>query len=118
MKRILIGIVVVMLAGGGYFAWTRYVGDGGTGLDVQTAPLQRGNIMRIISTSGTVKARVTVDVSVQVSGQISERPVDYNSIVKQGDLLARIDAAPFETKIRQLDASIAIAEAGVSNANA
>src|SRR5262245_29443590 len=100
MKRIVAGLVIaVLLAGGGYFAWTRLAADQGKRLDVQTAALQRGDIRRVISTSGTVKARITVDVSVQVSGQISERPVDYNSVVKKGDLLARIDPAPFQSRI-------------------
>jgi HlyD family secretion protein len=115
MRRFLIGVVVLVLAGaGGYYAWGRFGSDGGKRLDVQTTSLQRADIRRVINTSGTVKARVTVDVSVQVSGQISERPVDYNSVVKKGDLLARIDPLPFETKIRQLEASIAIAEASVA----
>ncbi len=119
MRRLLIGLIVLIgLGAGGYYAWARFGSDGGKRLDVQTTALQRGDIRRTISTSGTVKARVTVDVSVQVSGQISERPVDYNSLVKKGDLLARIDPLPFETKVRQLEASIAIAEASVAVAKA
>ena len=97
MKRILVAVVVLILAGaGGYYGWTRYFGQGTQRLDIQTAAFQRGDVRSVISTSGTVKARVTVDVSVQVSGQVAERPVDYNSVVKKGYRMG-------ETEIRALD---------------
>jgi HlyD family secretion protein len=119
LKRSLVILVALLIvAGVAYAAWTRFSPSGSGRLDIQTTAFARANVTRVISTSGTVKARVQVDVSTQLSGQIAERPVDYNSIVKQGDLLARLDPAPFQSKIDQLNASIAVATASLATANA
>lgn len=50
--------------------------------------LGRGVVERSVTASGAVKALVTVDVGSQVSGPITEMKVDFNSKVKQGDLIA------------------------------
>lgn len=118
MKRILLGLIVLLLAGGSYYGWARFQGAPERRLDIQTIALARSDVRRVISTSGAVKARVTVEVSTQTSGQIRQLPADFNSRVKKGDLLALIDPAGVEAKIRQADAAVAVAEANVALASA
>ncbi|MFO1126779.1 MAG: efflux RND transporter periplasmic adaptor subunit, partial [Methylocystis sp.] len=60
----------------------------------------------------------TVDVGSQVSGPITEMKADFNSAVKQGDLLAVIDRAPFEAKVQAASANLAIAQAEVTRREA
>lgn len=79
----------------------------------QTQAIGRGVVERSVTASGAVKALVTVDVGSQVSGPITEMKVDFNSKVKQGDLLAVIDRAPFEAKLSAAQANLAIAKADV-----
>jgi HlyD family secretion protein len=66
-----------------------------------------------VAATGIVEAIVTVNVGSQVSGTIAELKVDFNSVVKKGQLLARIDPRPFAAALARADAGLAIAEANV-----
>ena len=59
-----------------------------------------------MSSSGTLNAVTTVLVGSQVSGQIKDLYVDFNTPVKKGQLLARIDPETFELKVRQAEADL------------
>lgn len=84
----------------------------------ETAPAAKGEIKKIVSTSGPVRALVTVSVGSQLSGQIDTLAVDYNSEVKAGDVLAAIDARTFEAKVAQAKADLAAAKASLLNQQA
>lgn len=81
--------------------------------DVQTAQVSRGPIERSISATGSVQALVTADVSSQLSGQISQVNVDFNTEVKKGDVLAVIDPRTFASRVASAEANLAIAKANV-----
>jgi HlyD family secretion protein len=70
-------------------------------------------VERSISATGSVKALVTVDVGSQLSGLISEMKADFNDPVKEGDLLAVVDRAPFEAKLASAAANLAMARADI-----
>ena len=80
-------------------------------LAYDTAPLARGAIRKIVSTSGPVRALVTVSVGSQLSGQIQELKVDFNSEVKANDVLAVLDDKTFVAKVAQAKADLAMAQA-------
>ncbi len=61
---------------------------------------------------------ITVLVGSQVSGQVKELFADFNSEVKRGQLIARIDPATFEAKVAQVRAELDSAEATVLNQRA
>ena len=61
---------------------------------------------------------ITVQVGSQVSGQVKELFADFNSEVKRGQLIARIDPATFEAKVAQVRAELDAAEATVLNQGA
>lgn len=65
------------------------------------AKLERGNLIAAVSATGTLNPVVSVQVGSQVSGQIKEIFVDYNSVVKQGDVIARIDPESFALRVNQ-----------------
>ena len=69
-----------------------------------TAPVERGNVVARVTATGTLSARVTVQVGSQVSGRIAELKVDFNDPVKKGQLLARIDPRPLQIALRQAEA--------------
>ncbi len=79
--------------------------------DVSTASVSRGDIIQSITATGILQAPTSVDVSSQISGQIREVLVDYNQPVKKGDVLARIDPATYESRLRQAEATLASATA-------
>lgn len=83
-----------------------------------TSEVTRGAIRRIVSTSGPVRALVTVSVGSQLSGQVEAVNADFNSTVKPGDILARIDAKTFEAKVASARADLLAAEAALINQEA
>src|SRR5262249_241552 len=56
-----------------------------------TAPVQRGTVATYVRATGTIEAVITVDVSSQLSGRIAEVLVNHNEVVKQGQVIARLD---------------------------
>lgn len=74
-----------------------------------TQPSSIGMIRRSISATGALKARSTVDVSSQLSGQIASVNADFNDIVKQGQVLAELDRRSYEAHVSQARAEAAMA---------
>lgn len=83
-----------------------------------TAAVEQGDILAVVSATGTINAVTTVQVGSQVSGQIAELHVDFNSKVHKGELIAQIDPAIFRTRVLQAEADLASAEAGVKTSEA
>ena len=83
-----------------------------------TAPVQRGPIRNVVNATGTVQAVLTVQVGIQVTGQIEALYADYNSIVKRGQLLAKIDPRNFEAQAEQAKANVLASQARVQTAEA
>lgn len=110
-------LVAIVLAG--IFIWHWFLREQPPTYELQKAVVSRGAIERSISATGSVQALVTVDVSSQLSGQISQVNVDFNSEVKNGDLLAMIDPRTFASRVASAEANLAIAKAtiGVQEAN-
>lgn len=102
-------IGVAVLAGGGAWWFKHRAASGETGY--RTQAIDRGDIRVSISSTGTLSAISTVTVGSQVSGQLTEVLVDFNSKVKKGQVIARIDPATYETQIVQGNAQIASAQA-------
>jgi HlyD family secretion protein len=86
-------------------AWT-YFGASGRAPEFRLAKLERGNVTSLVSASGTLNAVTTIQVGSQISGQIKELLADFNSVVKKGQLLARIDPESYQLKVRQAEADV------------
>lgn len=82
------------------------------------AKLSRGDITEIVSASGIINPISYIDVGTQVSGRIQKIYVDYNSLVKKGQLLAEIDPAAFESNVAREKANLDVAKAQVMSAEA
>ena len=78
-----------------------------------TDAVSRGDIVNVVSSTGTLQAVTTVEVGSQVSGTIESLHADFNSIVKKGQLLAKLDQSTFITAVEQAKASLVNAEAEV-----
>jgi len=82
--------------------------------EVATVAVSKGDIIQSVTATGVLQAPTSVDISSQISGQITVLNVDYNQPVKKGDVLARIDPATYESRLRQAEASLASATASNS----
>ena len=81
--------------------------------DVTTVTVTEGDIVDTVGATGALEAVTTVQVGSQVSGIIQELLVDFNSIVREGDVIMRLDPSLFETQLAQARANLARAEAEV-----
>ncbi len=86
-----------------------------SGLVYETAAVDYGPVRKFVSTSGPVRAFVTVSVGSQLSGQISELKADFNTEVKAGDELAVLDDKSFVARVAQARADFAAAKAMLAN---
>jgi HlyD family secretion protein len=76
-----------------------------------TVPVQSGTLVQSITASGTVNPQDTIAVGSQVSGTIQEIDADFNSRVRKGQVLARLDPTPFQASLDQAQASLAQSQA-------
>ena len=115
-KLAAVAVGILVLAGGG--AWW-YVQKQASG-DVQyrTSKIERGSLQASVSASGAVNPVTQVSVGTQVSGQIKELYVDFNSEVKAGQLIALIDPETFEYRVRSAQADLDSTRAQVLTAQA
>lgn len=105
MKRntwIGLGIGAVVVAGGGWWALRKPAEE----IKWRSAKVERGGITQRINATGSVSPVVQVAVGTQVSGVISALYVDYNSIVKKGQLIAQIDPTIWETQLKDAEAGL------------
>jgi HlyD family secretion protein len=104
-------ILILILAVGGGLTWRFYEVKTDKAPEFQTTKAARGDITQSVTATGDLQPVVTVDVGAQVSGQIKEVFVDFNSKVKAGDLLARIDEATPTQRLKQAEADYESAKA-------
>src|SRR3954469_21471916 len=114
MKRALIGLLIVAAVGAGVGAY--YIKRGGPEIQIQTSPITRGDIVDTVGATGTLQAVTTVQVGSQVSGNISWLGADFNSIVKKGQTIARLDPSLFQAQLEQSKANLAQSRANLAKA--
>jgi HlyD family secretion protein len=101
--------VVIAAAAGG--TWYYVKGKAQKQPEFITIKIARGDIIQAVTATGDLQPVVTVDIGAQVSGQIKEVLVDFNSIVKAGDVLARIDESTPTQRLKQARADLESASA-------
>ena len=84
--------------------------DGSEAARYRVAKLERGPITAVVLTSGTLNAVATVQVSAQVSGQVKDIFADFNSPVKENQILARLDPATYQLRVDQARADLDAAQ--------
>jgi len=114
MKRALIGLLIVLAIGAGAGAY--YIRRGAPEIQVNTSPITRGDIVDTVGASGTLQAVTTVQVGSQVSGNISFLGADFNSIVKKGQVIAKLDPSLFDAQLQQARANLQQTRANLAKA--
>lgn len=85
----------------------------GSGVTYQTAPVTRGPITQAVTATGTLNPVQNVQVGSQVSGNIQKLFVDFNSVVKAGQVIAQIDPVVFQANVNQAEGDLANARAAL-----
>ena len=112
MKKLILFVVVLAVIAGGYY-WYR-VRNARPEPTVMTQPLSRGDVVDSVGATGTLEAVETVEIGTQVSGVVQELHADFNSIVKKGQVIARLDPQLIQTQIEQQTANVQRAEADLA----
>jgi len=110
MKKLLIFSFIILLAGAGYWYFI-YQKKADAKTVYEFAEVTRGNIENLISSTGTIQPVRTVEVGTEVSGKIEKVNVDFNDMVKKGQVLAILDTTFLSSAVRDAQASIVRAEA-------
>jgi HlyD family secretion protein len=109
-------LVVVSVAGFGLWRWQ--AGRAAPDVTYKTANVEKKKIVARVTASGTLQATVTVQVGAQVSGRIAKLNADYNSVVKKGQLIAKLDPQLFIATVEREQANYTSAKAGLLRAEA
>jgi HlyD family secretion protein len=104
-----VGLIVAVTVGAGAYYSTRAE----PAPALTTAAVTRGDIVNVVSSTGTLQAVTTVQVGSQVSGSVESLHADFNSMVRKGQLLAKLDASTYASAVEQAQAALLSAEAEV-----
>ena len=126
MKTILALSAAAVIVVGGVVLYVRYR-NADPPLAFRTVPIKKGDIVALVSATGTLEPQDTVDVGSQVTGPIAERGkdpkdpsklIDYDSEVDVGDLLVKVDDSVYRAQYNQADANLAHAKADLGELQA
>jgi HlyD family secretion protein len=110
--RILVPALIFAAAAGGY-AWWRSQSDAAPAERWRLEAVDKGDVVQVISANGNVNPVTSVSVGTQVSGAIIRLHADFNSIVKEGQLLAELDPSLFNAALAQSEANLNSAKASL-----
>jgi HlyD family secretion protein len=117
VRRVLFFVLLVIIAIGAVAIYL-FSNSGNERTTYRLARIERGPIISTVSSTGTLNAVITVQVGSQVSGQIMELLADFNSEVREEQVIARIDPENFQARVRQAEAELAVSKSNVSTQRA
>jgi HlyD family secretion protein len=119
VRRSVVAVLALgLLAAGGAGAWRWRTAHRKPPVEFDTAAVDRGRIIARVTATGTLSALVTVQVGTQVSGTIQKLFVDFNSPVKKGQLIAKIDPQLIAASFEQARANFEAAQGNLLKAEA
>ena len=111
--------IVAVIVVGAVFGYYRYQkSKASQAVHYETVKVDKGKIVAKVTATGTLSAIVTVQVGSQVSGRVAALYADWNSQVKKGELVAKIDPALFQATVEQARANLVAAQGNLAKAKA
>ncbi len=111
--KLIVAIAIVLVLGTvSYLAFFRTVTKK---YDYRFDQISKGDITTTVTATGNINAVISVDVGTQVSGIISRLYADFNSIVKEGQVIAQIDSTFLVQAVHDAEASLARARAQLAD---
>lgn len=112
-KIIIVAVILIIIFAGGYYYYSK---KNNNGVQYKFDEVVRGSIKTVISATGTLNPVNTVNVGSQISGIISDIFVNYNSKVKLGQVIAKIDSSSYKARLEQANANLASSIASLKTA--
>src|SRR5438552_6832299 len=110
-------LTVLLLAAAGGAAWY-FLRPSNGAPKYRLGKIEKGELRVTVAATGTVQPFLLVQVGTQVTGTIQKLMVDFNSRVKAGEVVAKIDPAPFQTRVDQDKANLIRSQADVGRVKA
>ncbi len=107
-KKLIVTVAVVAVGAGGWYFWAH---GSDQAPEYSTTTVTKGDVVQVVTATGTLQSPTSVNVSSQVSGLIKKLYVDFNTPVKAGQLLAELDPATYQSRLQQAQAQLAQAQA-------
>jgi HlyD family secretion protein len=120
MRYVWYAALLLLVSGagyGGWYAWRTW-GPRESKVSYRTTKVERGDVVQIVRATGTVQPQRLVQVGTQVNGIVQKLYVDFNTRVKTGDIIARIDPSVYQANLSQCDANLIRSQAAVDEARA
>ncbi len=116
-KKVIIGVIILVVIVGIVMGFTLFNRDNNKGMQYKKEAIDKGDIEALVVTTGTLNPVTVVDVGSQVSGIINKLYVDFNSKVKEGQVIAELDQSQFRTRVKQNEANYRSSKASLDKAN-
>ena len=107
-KIIILVLAALLLAVGAFFLLGKKKAE--SKISFQTTEITTADISTSITATGTIEAVTTVEVGTQVSGIVSKLYVDYNSVVKKGQVIAVLDRTNLTSELNSAQANLRSAQ--------
>jgi len=117
-RRVLVGVLAAMVAAGGLAVVRARSRQAAPAKRFETVAVSRGALQARVTASGTLSPLITVQVGSQISGKIQTLGADFNSVVRQGQVIAQIDPAFYRAAVEQARAKTLSARAAHVKAQA
>ena len=111
-KKLWIGIGIIAIIAIAF--WMLSGGKKEEKIEFETAVVEVGNIQNSITATGTIEPVTSVTVGTQVSGIVSKLYVDYNSVVKKGQVIAELDKTNLISELNTSKANLASAQSSLN----
>lgn len=105
-KKIIKYLIIIILAIGAIVAIFFFKGDKATKLELITDRIEQGNLNTVVTATGTIEPITLVEIGTQVSGVIDKIYVDYNSEVKAGQVIAKLDTRMLRSELETAEANL------------
>ena len=106
IKKTVLALVLLAAAGGGCYVWKGHQ-EAPFEVSYETAKVEKATIGNSVTATGTIEAVTSVDVGTQVSGIIDKIYVDYNSVVKKGQVIAELDKTNLVSELNSANSQLA-----------
>ncbi|MGC4003646.1 MAG: biotin/lipoyl-binding protein [Pirellulales bacterium] len=113
---IIAGVIALLVVGGG--AMMGRLAKKDPAERYRQAAVERGRVVQVVNSTGTVKSVKSVDIAAFVSAPVTEVHVDFNDEVKKGDLLAKIDPRLYQANVVRDEATLAVSRADLERVTA
>ena len=113
-KTLLKWLLALVVLGGGIFAAVHFLGNGAEkSPEYKSTAIARGDLTQVVTATGQLNPLLNVQVGSQISGTIQKILADFNSQVKEGEIIAQLDPATYQASVHQNEGDLANANAGL-----